>query len=372
MSHDTILITGGLGFIGSHVAIKFHDLGYTVCVVDNLSRPTPNLNRANTQDYNRLFFQELYPSIQIYIRDIRDQQKLKEIFRAVSPTIVIHAAGQTSAIGSISDPGNDFENNVVGLFNTLECTRQCIAPNTATFVYFSTNKVYGTIPNQTPLHESETRYILEDPQFQGISENTSIDQSMHSPYGISKLAGDLYVQEYGKTYNINTAIFRLSCIYGPRQFGFEEQGWISHFIISTLLNHPITIFGDGKQVRDVLYIDDLLEIVIKFIKKTQSTNIIEGKAPKSNHVFNVGGGIKNSISLLELMALIKAKTGKTSNLVMQDWRPADQKYYVTDISKIGKILLWAPETSPVTGIEKVIQWTQDHLDLFQITKGPLQ
>ena len=364
MTQKSILITGGLGFIGSHLAIQALKQKYRVYVIDNLSRPTShqNNNREKAKYFTQDLFKRKYPSIKIFVENICNKENLQLIFAEIQPDIIIHAAGQTSAIDSILNPEFDFQNNVMGLFNTLECTRQC--KNRPLFIFFSTNKVYGTSPNQISLDEGDTRYIPRNMESSGITENNSLDQTKHTPYGISKLTGDLYVQEYGKLYNMDTCVFRLSCIYGDRQFGFEEQGWISHFVIQALLNKEITIFGNGKQVRDILYIDDLVNLVLKYIENMQTLGKKKQSDQDSNQVFNVGGGNENSISLLELITIIESQLGKKIKKLIQTWRPADQKYYVTDISKAAHTFSWKPLINTSSGIRKVINWTQSHLELF--------
>ncbi|WP_371803539.1 NAD-dependent epimerase/dehydratase family protein [Candidatus Lokiarchaeum ossiferum] len=364
MIQKTILITGGLGFIGSHIAVRAMKQGYHVCVADNLSRPTSlqNNNIEKIKFFTKNLFEDKYPSIRIYIEDICKKETLQQIFEEIQPSIIIHAAGQTSAIDSISNPEFDFQNNVIGLFNTLECCRQSL--NRTTFIYFSTNKVYGTAPNNVSLTEGDLRYFPSNPKTMGIAENSSIDQTKHTPYGISKLTGDLYVQEYGKLYNMDTCVFRLSCIYGDRQFGFEEQGWVSHFVIQALLDKEITIYGNGKQVRDILYIDDLVDLVMTYFQKMENSESQEFLDQDANKVFNVGGGKENTISLLELIDIIEDQLGKKIKLSSQIWRPADQKYYVTDISKVSKAFSWQPQIDALKGLKNLIVWTQNHIELF--------
>ena len=196
----------------------------------------------------------------------------------------------------------------------------------------------------------------------GIDEHLSIDQTGHTPYGVSKLAGDLYVQEYGRLYDLHTSVFRLSCVYGPRQFGFEEQGWIAHFVLQALLDRPISIFGTGKQVRDTLYITDLTQLIAEYLQivwDPNSTNPIP-----SSEVFNVGGGGKHTISLNELINFLQEELNKSLNIIKKDWRPADQKYFVSNISKIAQFTGWTPKVSPITGIRHLIAWIKAHLELF--------
>ncbi len=361
MADHTILIPGGLGFIGSHTAIHLASLGYSVAIVDNLSRPTPNVDSSRGGgNFTRNMIISQHPEITIFTEDLRDNAAVKAIFLEVNPDAVIYAAGQTSAVGSVVDPHNDFTNNVNALFNTLECART--TPSVSQFLYLSTNKVYGLHPNQFSLTEDSDRYTPTSKEWAGVDESLSIDQTGHTPYGVSKLAGDLYVQEYGQLYDFHTNIFRLSCVYGPRQFGFEEQGWIAHFIIQALLNRPISIFGTGKQVRDVLYISDLTQLISTYLEKVWDPTE-KGSIP-SSEVFNVGGGSNNTISLNELLHFLQEDLKKSMKVINQDWRPSDQKYFVSDIGKITQFTGWTPKITPFVGIRHLITWIKAHLELF--------
>jgi CDP-paratose 2-epimerase len=349
---ETILITGGLGFIGSHTAEKFRAHGDRIIVVDNLSRPHTAFQDSKQISYMWNYFDQNYPDIQKYKIDICNYGDLKDIFIKHQPTVIIHTAGQTSAVGSIDNPRYDFENNVIGLFNTLDLART--TGTVKDFIFLSTNKVYGERVNEIPLIEKESRYIPKNPGFLGISEDFPIDNSKHTPYGISKLTGDLYVQEFGRLYGLNTVCFRMSCIYGYRQFGFIEQGWISYLISQAIRNQPIPIFGTGKQVRDILFIDDLTDLYLKYI-------LWKGK-PKIG-VYNIGGGIDNRISLIEAIQLIKNLHGNLIHTSSHPERPGDQRYYVSDISKIKKELGWNPKTSVSDGIAISYRWHEEHSKL---------
>ncbi|MHA1475515.1 MAG: NAD-dependent epimerase/dehydratase family protein, partial [Promethearchaeota archaeon] len=295
-----ILITGGLGFIGHHLAIKLSQKGHKISVLDNLSRPTAVISDPLNpiyKDYNWEYLEEFHPKIKKKIIDIRDNEKITNLIQNFKPEIIIHAAGQTSALDSIENPRFDFDNNMVGLFNVLNSAKERqIVKN---FLYISTNKVYGNNVSKIPLIEGETRYIPEEKKFKGFSETLSIDHSIHTPYGVSKLAGDLYVQEFGKIYGMRNTVFRLSCIYGDQQFGIHGQGFISYMFLNAISGKPINIYGNGKQVRDILYIDDLSNLIEKYLSSTMGLN------PKifnqKSRVYNIGGGINNTISLLELV-----------------------------------------------------------------------
>lgn len=349
-----ILITGGLGFIGSHAAVKFASEGNDVIVIDNLSRPRDNLQKKTGNPFNWTYFDEKYPKIVKIKEDVRNFTQLKEIFITHRPDAVIHAAGQTSAVGSIDEPMNDFENNVIGLFNTLEISR--ITGTVKKFIFLSTNKVYGGRVNDVELREEATEYVPLHEKFKGIKEDYPIDDSKHTPYGISKLTGDLYTQEYGRLYGIDTLICRMSCIYGDRQFGFAEQGWLAHLIINTLKKQPITIYGNGKQVRDVLYIDDLTDLYNKFLHSSLKT---------SPNIVNVGGGISNSLSLINGIRIIETLHKTKISIKYEAERPGDQKYYVSDITKASSLLHWQPRITPAEGIKRTYQWLYEHQELFK-------
>ncbi len=360
-----ILITGGLGFIGSHVAEHFSAQGFEVVCVDNLSRPGPNFvppdqrNQISPSSSIILdYFRTNLPNIVLYLEDLRNEDKIIQIMQEERPDFIIHAAGQTSAHDSIQEPMLDFENNVVGLLNILNAARLCSPP--PKFIYLSTNKVYGTKINSVSLEEMSTRYKLKDPP-DGIAETFGVDLCGHTPYGTSKLAGDLYVQEFGASYGIPVLIFRMSCIYGPRQFGLEGQAWISHFVIRALKHQPIQIFGTGKQVRDILHITDLLELFGKAILHLESQSAV---FDPSKNVFNIGGGSQNSISLMELLQFLESELNYPITIENHPTRLGDQQLYISDISRAEKIFVWQPQISPREGISTVIEWTQKNLSHF--------
>ena len=254
-----ILVTGGAGFIGSHVAEYFSEKGYEVIALDNLKRGEI-LGKNISLEHNIEFLNGL-SNVSFVKGDIRDFSLLKNLCKDVD--VIIHAAAQVAVTTSLKNPREDFEINAIGTFNVLEAAR---LSGTAV-VYCSTNKVYGDNVNKIPVVEKNKRYEFADDKYKhGVPENFPIDLCEHTPYGCSKLAGDIYVQEYGHVYGLETGVFRMSCIYGERQFGVEDQGWVAWFAIAALLNKPITIYGDGKQVRDVLYVKDLIEAFDAFIE----------------------------------------------------------------------------------------------------------
>lgn len=335
-----VLVTGGVGFIGSHVAEYYAGKGDKVTVFDNLSR-------AKTSEFNWNYLKR-YDNIKLVKGDVRDYKEVESAVRGVD--VIIHAAAQVAVTTSMEDPRTDFEINAVGTFNVLEAARK--ADTDPAVVYCSTNKVYGANVNNIPIKETEGRYTFADQGFMdGISENFSIDLCEHTPYGCSKLAGDLYVQDYGECYGLDTAVFRMSCIYGTRQFGNEDQGWVAHFVISTLKGEPITVYGDGKQVRDVLFVTDLVKAYDKFI---QDSGRLSGS------VFNMGGGPENTLSLSELLDILEIQTGKKSEVSFDDWRPSDQRVYISNISRVRERLGWKPEVGVQEGIERLVNWFNDN------------
>ena len=285
-----MLVTGGAGFIGSHTA-EFYSPGNHVIVYDNLSRSQTFRTEGRIEKYNLNYLMQRNPKIEFFEADLRDFPSLEKA--AKSADAIIHTAGQVAVTTSLKDPRADFETNALGTLNVLEAGRL----NDCAIVFCSTNKVYGENVNNIPVLEEARRYNFGDPQFvKGIPESFSIDHTGHSPYGSSKLAADTYVQDYAHTYGLKTGVFRMSCIYGERQFGVEDQGWLAWLVIASLTGRPITIYGDGKQVRDVLYVGDLVRAFNKFLQ----SNIRHG-------VFNIGGGPENTLSLLELLDLIGKK-----------------------------------------------------------------
>ena len=343
-----IVVTGGAGFIGSHIAEFYSKQGNDVFVFDNLSRAILLKKNIKNIDYNWNYLKK-FKNIQLIKGDIKNFKEIEKVSK--NADAIIHAAAQTAVTSSVVDPLSDFETNALGTFNVLEAARR---NDVKSIVYCSTNKVYGGNVNNINVYEKELRYIFEKKYQKGISENFPMDLCEHSPYGCSKLTGDLYTQEYGKLYGIKTGVFRMSCIYGTRQFGVEDQGWVMWFTIAALLDKPITIYGDGKQVRDILYITDLVELFDKFI----NSNL-------KNVVLNVGGGPRNTLSLLELIELLGKKTGKKINIKFSNWRASDQKVYISDIGKAIKMLGWKPKISTPEGIKKIYDWVSSNLILFK-------
>lgn len=347
-SPKSVLVTGGAGFVGSHAVEYYADQGAEVTALDNLSRvetlETADENR-NTSAYNWRYLEEHYPDVNLIQGDVRDAELIDEV--VAGHEAVVHTAGQVAVTASIQDPRTDFEVNALGTFNILEAARK--TETDPAVVLASTNKVYGDNVNVIPVREEETRYQYDDPAYaNGIPESLSIDDCEHTPYGTSKLAADLYVQDYAQRGVVNAAAFRMSCIYGTRQFGNEDQGWVAHFALSTLDDDPLTIFGDGKQVRDVLYVKDLIRAYDAFLSAPTD------KPP----VYNVGGGPANTTSLLEFLNLLEAKSGERTNISFDDWREGDQKVYVSDISRARRELNWEPRVDFDEGVERFVQWAR--------------
>ncbi|NLE43631.1 MAG: NAD-dependent epimerase/dehydratase family protein, partial [Chloroflexi bacterium] len=282
--------------------------------------------------------------------DIRDYESLTA---ALSPGIdcVYHMAAQVAVTTSVTHPRDDFEINAMGTFNVLEAVRT-VAPDASVF-YASTNKVYGGMEN-TAVVEDDTRYRYRDLDL-GVSEDQHLD--FHSPYGCSKGCGDQYVRDYARIYGLKTVVFRQSCIYGPRQFGVEDQGWVAHFCIAVRLGRPITIYGDGKQVRDVLWIDDLVEAYQAAIDRVDTV---------AGQVYNIGGGPENTMSIwAEFGPLLESLAGRPISFTRADWRPGDQPVYISDIRKARRDFGWRPKTSLSDGVTHLWEWIDRNPDLFQ-------
>ena len=346
-----ILITGGAGFVGSHVAENYAKRGEEVVIFDNLSRAKLLGYKTSNVMYNWNYLKR-YNNIGLIKGDIQDAEKINDVVKDVN--LIIHTAAQTGVTTSLINPRTDFEVNTIGTFNVLEAAR--LSKKKPFFIYCSTNKVYGNNINKIPIIEKGRRYEFVDKKYKnGISENFPTDLCEHTPYGVSKFTGDIYVQDYSYIYGLKTGVFRMSCIYGPRQFGVEDQGWVAWFTIATLKGKPITIYGDGKQVRDILYINDLVKAFDMFIEKRE----------KLNHgVYNIGGGYKNTISLLELITMLENITGKRSKIIFDEWRPSDQKVYISDITKAKRELEWRPEIDPKEGVKNLIEWVKENKDIL--------
>ncbi len=348
-----ILISGGAGLVGSHCAEYFASQNNKVVIVDNLMRSKIFGSRNKSVEYNWHYLAGI-PNIKRIKKDIRDREAMERLFRDEKPDVVIHTAGQPGVRFSLDDPLEDFSINGIGSLILLEALRK--ANKKGQFIYCSTNKVYGNNVNTVAIKEEKTRYSFKG--VRGIAEDFNIDLTGHTPYGVSKLTGDLYVQDYAYVYGMKCCVFRMSCIYGTRQFGFEDQGWLAWFAIRYSLGKPVTIYGDGKQLRDVLWVGDLIRAFEAFIRSDHR-----------GEVFNIGGGHKNTISLLELTQVLEKITGRKVKVGYEDWRKFDQKVYISDISKARKRLNWQPEVSPKEGVQHLVDWVSANLGLFGKNKG---
>jgi CDP-paratose 2-epimerase len=336
-----ILITGGAGFIGSNAVERFCSLGHDVTVVDNLSRPGSNQNLQWLQDNHSFEFVEA---------DLTDYGTLTALVSRFNPEVVIHCAGQVAVTTSIEDPRGDFGGNLLSTFNVLEALRH--SASNALLIFTSTNKVYGQL-SAVPTEELETRYRFATLS-EGIDEKFPLD--FQSPYGCSKGAADQYVLDYSRTYGLATVVFRQSCIYGPRQFGVEDQGWIAWFMIASLLSKPATVFGDGKQVRDALFVGDLLDA---FEAAIANREVADGKA------YNIGGGVGNTVSVLELVERIGNLSGQPFVTSFGPWRHSDQKVFISDIRAAYDDLGWEPKTSIGGGFEILWKWIRQNISTIE-------
>jgi CDP-paratose 2-epimerase len=277
--------------------------------------------------------------------DVRDFHLLRRTLRDVGQ--VFHFAAQVAVTTSLEQPIEDFEINARGTLNLLEALRATDEP--PRLIFTSTNKVYGEL-SHVALEATETRYEAQDKAVREHGFGEACALHFHSPYGCSKGAACQYVQDYARTFGLKTAVFRMSCIYGPHQFGTEDQGWVAHFLIKALANSPITIYGDGRQVRDVLYVEDLVDA---FLLAEQHMDEVSGQ------VFNIGGGAGTTLSLLELMQLITQLQGQSPEVRFADWRTADQKYYVSDTRRFSAATGWSPRTNVCAGVKQLYHWLQE-------------
>jgi CDP-paratose 2-epimerase len=340
MNNKKILITGGAGFIGVNSAQYFSDQGWEVTIVDNLSRRGTDSNLRWLQGRTPINFEKV---------DIRDQQKLERVISATQPDALLHLAAQVAVTTSVTQPREDFEINALGTFNVLEAVRTC-SPETFV-INASTNKVYGKM-EAVGVVERNGRYEYEDLPG-GVSESQQLD--FHSPYGCSKGVADQYTIDYSRIYGLQTITFRQSCIYGTRQFGIEDQGWVAWFTIAAVLGKQITIYGNGKQIRDVLHVKDLTRAYLAAIENRDAAN---GQA------FNIGGGPSNTMSLLELLNYLEQELAAEIPLHWDDWRPGDQPVFVCDLHKAGKLLGWQPQIGVEAGVKDLINWVKKNEDLF--------
>ncbi len=337
-----ILITGGAGFIGVNLAYNLlRNKNNFVVIYDNLSRKgvENNLNWL-------LSFK--FPNLKFVKGDIRDYKKLKEIVKNFDE--IFHLAAQVAVTTSVENPLEDFEINALGTLYLLEAVRENCQE--AKIVFSSTNKVYGEL-SHLKLKEGKKRYYLVEKR-NGIDESVNLD--FHSPYGCSKGTADQYVRDFYRIYGIKTIVFRQSCIYGPQQFGNEDQGWVAHFVIKAILDEKINIYGDGKQVRDILEVSDLISAYKLAMKKINKTK---------GQIYNIGGGKENTFSLLELIGYLEKKLNKKISLDFYDWRPGDQKVFISNNKKLIKDTGWSIKTDKFKGVDKLISWVEKNIELIK-------
>lgn len=340
----TWLITGGCGFVGTNLAEILMKRGVEIVILDNLSRigSRDNLAWLNSQDYDNWRFVEI---------DIRDTEAMNRIVKNTKPDVLAHLAGQVAMTTSIKNPRLDFEVNLLGTINVLEAVR--LYSPSSVVLYSSTNKVYGSLEDLR-YEETETRYLLQD-YSNGLDEKLPLDG--YSPYGCSKLAADQYMRDYYRIYNIPTLIFRHSSMYGSHQFATYDQGWIGWFCLKALESiavgsPPFFISGNGKQVRDVLHTEDVVDAYIKAVESIEQT---------AGQVYNLGGGVENSLSLLELFDQLNTMTGAKMKFRCLDPRPGDQKVFIANFTKASRDFGWSPKVNKENGLRRMIEWSESIL-----------
>lgn len=342
---QTVLITGGAGFIGSNLAQRFlAEPNVRVRVFDNLSRRGVEHNVAWLRSLrgagNRL---------EIIEGDVRNAKAVAQAVRDVSE--IYHLAAQVAVTTSIDAPEADFEVNALGTLRVLEAAR--LSPRKPFLLYTSTNKVYGSLEG-VPVRINGDRYEADRPGFLGVDEHEPLD--FHSPYGCSKGTADQYVRDYARIYNLPTVVFRMSCIAGPRQFGNEDQGWVAHFLYCALAGKPITVYGNGHQVRDILHVHDLVEAVFAAREHRRSSR---------GQIYNLGGGLERATSVLEMLRSIEAKIGRPLNLHYKDVRPGDQPLYISDTAKLERDTGWRAHRSLADTLGDIRSFWDAHGDAIR-------
>ena len=342
MKNKQYLVTGGAGFIGSNYVHRLLKRGEKVTIYDNFSRggAPRNLEWLKAEFGEKAF--------EVVVGDVRDAARIAEA--AKMSDVIVHLAGQVAVTTSVTHPRDDFEANALGTFNVVEAARA--SGRQPIVIYASTNKVYGGM-EEVELFEEPTRWRYKD-LIRGCPETQPLD--FHSPYGCSKGTGDQYVRDYARIYDLPTVVFRQSCIYGPRQFGIEDQGWVAWFIIAAVMGRNITIYGDGKQVRDILHVHDLIQAYDLAVEKI---DVARGQ------VYNLGGGPSNVMSIWsEFGPRLEALLGKKIEVGRGDWRPGDQRVFYADVSKAKNELGWEPKISVEQGVNMLFEWVQANKNLF--------
>jgi CDP-paratose 2-epimerase len=332
-----VLVTGGAGFVGCNIAAALARRGQNVTVFDSFARhgAHENAHWLKSQCGDR---------IEIQTADIRDSEAVDAAVARASA--VIHLAAQVAVTTSLDNPRDDFEINARGTLNVLEAVRQ-LSP-AAPILFASTNKVYGSLFADAAVRRSGSRCEPTNPTAQtGIGEEAPLD--FHSPYGCSKGAADQYVRDYARVFGLRSAVMRMSCIYGPRQFGTEDQGWIAHFMLQALAGNPITIYGNGLQVRDALHIEDAVSAWLAVLDRIDALK---------GGVFNLGGGPGNALSLRELLDIIGALLGSRPPTIHAEMRPGDQPWYVSDTRALCNATGWQPQIALNEGLRTLWQWLE--------------
>jgi CDP-paratose 2-epimerase len=330
-----VLVTGGCGFIGCNVADALAARGQDVFVVDRLSRPGAEENAD--------WLKQRHPErVVLEVADVRDEAVMRQLISRASA--VLHLAAQVAVTTSLEDPLDDFDVNARGTLNVLEAIR--LTNPIAPLIFASTNKVYGKLLDDRAFIRRGERYApLGEGLAFGVGEDAALD--LYSPYGCSKGAADQYVHDYARVFGLRTVVMRMSCIYGPRQFGTEDQGWVAHFLRQAITARPLTIYGDGYQVRDVLFVEDAVAAWLGALDRIDQTQ---------GQIFNLGGGPANSVSLREMMELIAELCGGRPEILFDAPRPGDQRWYVSDIRKISRSLDWTAKTPPREGLRALECW----------------
>lgn len=335
-NNKNILITGGAGFIGSNLAKYLLKNKANITIFDNFSR----LN----VEKNIPWLEETGGNLEIIRGDVKDKSAIDNVVKGKD--FIFHEAAQVAVTDSVANPIEDFEVNARGTLNVLNSMR--LHSPDSVFVFASTNKVYGGLEDFN-VEEKDGRYAFSDESLlEGVSEEVNLD--FHSPYGCSKGSADQYVRDFSRIYGLKTIVFRQSCIYGPRQWGTEDQGWVFHFLKTASQKDTIKIFGDGKQVRDLLFIDDLIRAYEKAIENLEVT---------TGQIYNVGGGLVNSVSLLEALTIIETIFQSKVKTEFFQWRPGDQKVFISNNNKATKDFGWTPEVNVKAGMEKLYKWVQE-------------
>ncbi|HET7009316.1 MAG TPA: SDR family NAD(P)-dependent oxidoreductase [Anaerolineales bacterium] len=337
-------VTGGAGFIGANTVRRLLDDGHEVIVYDNLSRPGSEKNLE--------WLRQRGDGLTFLRGDVRQAEAVRLALATLGPVdIVLHFAAQVAVTTSVTDPRLDFDINAHGTFNLLEAIRSLGLDPVVLFT--STNKVYGALEEHNVVAKG-SRYVFERLP-RGVDEAAGLD--FYSPYGCSKGAADQYVHDYHRIYGMQTIVFRNSCIYGPRQFGIEDQGWLAWFVIAAILGRPITIYGDGRQVRDVLFVEDLIDAMLGAVDKPDVT---------AGQVYNIGGGPDNALAVwTEFGPLLEKLIGRPVPVEHADWRPGDQKVYISDVSKAERHFGWRPKVGVEEGIGRLVDWVRENRQLFE-------